>query len=219
MGGDADPVGIVNQGVSRNARLRLVHLAEPAVNDNQPPVCLDGVFPVFNPHRHMAVDNVGILPGKAEFLQNPQAGFFVLVVDVIGVFPLFAQFRVADKQPLKGGHFPPAEQGRTAAAPQKPEEILPPLAFRRAPPGVIPLPGHGFGVVNKGFAGQHLPVHVKLGEGTVLLHGDTAVEQQVLVAAEVHPALGVEEFHMLLQLLALLEGKPQLGHDLGLFLA
>ena len=66
VGSDPDPVGIINQRIPGNPRLRLIHLAEPTVNDDQFAACFYRFFAVFAADRYVAVDNMGKLAVEAE---------------------------------------------------------------------------------------------------------------------------------------------------------
>ncbi len=66
-------VGIVDQRISGNARCGLICLGNAAVNDKQLALRLDRAFSVFDPDRHMSVDNMSLLRVKPEVLQQRNA--------------------------------------------------------------------------------------------------------------------------------------------------
>ena len=192
----------------------MVGFAEAAVDDQQPPAAPDGAFPLGGTHRHMAVDDVGNRGIQAELGQDAPAGIRLRHLPVIGVFVFRPGGTVGDKIAFESGDPVPAEEGGDAAAPKVPHEVFIPLPT--VPGAVIGLAGGGVRVIHERPAGYQPLSRIEGGEGAVLLHGDAAVEEQVLVAAFVQAAIAVQEPDMPLQPLASPEGEPQGGHQLRL---
>ncbi len=156
----------------------------------------------------------------AGFAVQPELGknfagrLFPVPQDVIGVaaFPVrigirIMRVRVRQKVAFKCRHLFLAEQGGLRRAPQKPHGIHAILFLLRIMGGVIALPGQAVHPVQEGFAGKRLPVDVERPERTVLVHGDTAVIQQIAVVNQVDAAFGIKKADMLLQFFAVGEGK------------
>ena len=216
VGDDAEAGGVEDQGVPGDAGGGLVGLAEAAVDDNELAAGLEGALPLLGLDGDVAVDDVAVGPGQAEFGQHPVAHGGVVVVGVVGVFGLGPGCFVGHEPPLEGGHAVPAEDRGVAPAPQKPQVVHAELLLRRAGLGVVGLAGHRFGVVQEGAAGELAPVGLEGHEFPVLRHGQAAVEEQVAVKDLVQPALGVNKADVLLELLAALEGGGELAYDLVL---
>ena len=95
-----------------------------------------------------------------------------------------------------------AERGGVTSAPEEPQEVLAELAFRGAFPRVVTRTGGCFAPVHQRFAGQLLAAERELQELALVVHGDTAMVEQIAVEALVQPAFGVQETDMALQFFA-----------------
>ena len=95
------PVRIVDERITRDARLFMVRLAEPAVDDDELPLRFDGVFAELCTHGHVPVDDMAVLPLDAEILQHPLAEIPALAVEVVTVVLLLMEGGVVDVQPLE----------------------------------------------------------------------------------------------------------------------
>ena len=76
---------IVDKRIARDARLFVVRLAEPAVDDDELPLRFDGVFAELCTHGHVPVDDMAVLPLDAEILQHPLAEIPALAVEIVTV--------------------------------------------------------------------------------------------------------------------------------------
>ena len=117
-------------------------------------------------------------------------------------------FLICDEISFKGRHFILAEYRRLRTRPDIPEGIAPFSAFFLIL-RVISLAGIGFQHLVKLFAAAELAVHIDLFEISVLVHRHTAMIEQVGIKNLIHAALGKQEAHMLLELLAMNKGMPQ----------
>ena len=124
---------------------------------------------------------------------------------------------IFNEVPLKGRHLRLAVHRRPFPGPDVPDQILPQLSFLRlfriiSPAGMIlqhiveRLPAVG--------PAAHLHTH----EAPILIQRHAAVIQEVSVVNLVHPSLGIQEFHMPLQLLTPHESLLQAQHHLHLIL-
>ena len=60
-------VGVINQGIACDPGFGLIGFRKAAVNDKQFPAGLYRLLPVFYLNRHVAVDNMGAVPGQSKF--------------------------------------------------------------------------------------------------------------------------------------------------------
>ena len=195
-------MGVVDQGVSGDARFAAVGFGDAPVDDVETPPTSDGTFSVFQQYGNMAVDDMPVFRIQTEFLQNLSADLPAPVQVVVGRidFPGFRNALV-HKCSFKEGHFALAVQGGIGAAPQVPQEVPGFDLFGR-------VKGRKVGTVHD-FADpvQQFPAMIRIRprifsdmgqphfpEGTVLVQGNAAVVQQIAVAGFVHGALGVQEF-------------------------
>ena len=166
----------------------------------------------------MSVDNVAVRSLQAKVFHEALAHVRVVVVGVVGVLGLRPGVLVLNEPPLKGGHAVPAIGGRVPPAPEEPQKVHPVLPFRRARAGIVPLSGHRLGKVHEILSPQGFAVDFELHNLSIVGEGNAAMKQQVAVEHLIQPPLGVEEAHMLLELLAVLEGGGQLADHLVLLL-
>ena len=79
---------MVDQGITSNACLRVVGFGEAAVDDKQFPVCLDRVLAFDGAYGDMSVDDVAVLAGDAELVQQHVTDRFFFPEGIVGaVFP------------------------------------------------------------------------------------------------------------------------------------
>ena len=116
---------------------------------------------------------------------------------------------VRNKIVLKGGHFILAEHWGLGTAPQVPHQIHGPLLLHRALRHKICVLHLIVEVIHQASAGIDGVARHNAVEIAVRPHGDTAVVQQIGIVALVNSPVGVEEFHMLVQPSAVLEGRLQ----------
>ena len=78
-------MGVVHQRIAGDAGSLLVRLAEAPVDDQHLAAAVHRALAVLNLHRHVAVDDVGVLPGEAELRQDAVAHRRVGGMAVVGV--------------------------------------------------------------------------------------------------------------------------------------
>ena len=210
MGHQTVAGGVVDKGVSGDASGLLIGLAEAAVDDQKPAAAFSGTLPLLGLDGDMAVDDVAVGALQTELLQQGLAHRRVIVELIVDVLGLGPGGLVGDEAPLKGGHPIPAEDGAVAPGPQEPQKVHAGRPLRRTGGGVVGPAGGEIGVVQEGLAGQGLSIRLEGEEAAVLRHGDAPVEEQVAVEDLVQAALGIEEAHVPLELLAVEEGEGQL---------
>ena len=157
----------------------------------------------------MAVDNVGALHGKPEFLQQAVAEFFLQAQLVVGVHHFLICGFILHEIMFKGSHLILAEYRGFCPAPQIPHHIHGLLLTGR------PL-RHEIGILNLLVKEVHqrlpaigYPVHGDGIERTVLFHGNTAMVKEVGIITFINGPMGVQESYMLMQQFPMLEGGLQ----------
>ena len=88
VGDDTDIVGVVDQGIARDAAGGLIGLAEAAVDDDQLAAALDGALALFRLDGDVPIDDMAVRSGQAKFLQQHIADSWVVIPGVVSVFRL-----------------------------------------------------------------------------------------------------------------------------------
>lgn len=215
--GDAHAPGVEEHRVARDPRLPLVGAAESAVDDDEAAMRFAGIFALLCAHGDVPVHDAA--PGlvEPERGEDAAAEVLVIVILVIGVLRLLPGRLILDERALKRGDVATAEDGGVAPAPEEPEKIAPVLALYGAFRREIALPGELVAVIEKIAPAQAVAAEFKLEEAAVPVAGDAAVVKQVPVVAAVDRTNGIQEARMLLQTLAVHEGRDELAHQ-GLLL-
>lgn len=92
---------MVDQGITCNACFRVVGFGEAAVDDKQFPVCLDRVLAFDGAYGDMSVDDVAVLAGDAELVQQHVTDRFFFSEGIVGAFSSFCTDLSSMKQRSK----------------------------------------------------------------------------------------------------------------------
>ncbi len=165
----------------------------------------------------MAVDDMRLRGAQAEFRQDAADRRLILQKAVIGILCLLVRLLLRQEIPFEGGHLILAEQRGILVQPDIPHQIAPLFALRlidchKALADVVVKR-----VVQRA-AAVRFPVNLHCLEGSVLIERHAAVIEEVVVVNLIKASSGEQEFHMLLQPLAVDKGPLQPLHDLRLLL-
>ena len=197
---------MVDQRVSGDARLRVVRPGEAPVDDQQLAVRLDGGLALDRAHGDVPVDDVPVLAGHPELVQELVADGLLVAQGVVGPLLLDVRRLVGDEAALEGGHLALVEEGGVLAAPEVPRVV------EGEQPLVLVLLVEVGGahqlvhLVHQGLPLVRAPLYPHLLEGAVGVHGHRRVEEQVGVAHLVQAPVAEQAAHVLAQLLAPGEG-------------
>ena len=176
---DADAVGVEDERVAGNARRPLVGLAETAVDADFLAFRPDRAFAFLDLDRRMAVDDVSLRRVDAEFVEDLDAFVFIAIQAVVGILRFFPRRFVYDVTPFKSLDDAAGYRG-IGTAPEVPH-IVQAVSIAL----VISPADEVFRLIHEGFALIRLTVEVDFLKAAVLVEGQAAVEQEVVIHAAV----------------------------------
>lgn len=126
---EVEALAVVDEGVAGDARGAMIGMSESAINDEETPVCLDGVLALSSTHGDVAIDNVAVTALDAEMIEDVVDDAGIVTQEVIMAFRLLVRRLVFNEVSLESSHLALIEEGAIDAAPKVPKEVAGGLAL------------------------------------------------------------------------------------------
>lgn len=193
--------------ITGDARARMVGAAKAPVDHEQLASCAYGLLAAFRLHRRVPVDDVPVFGLHAKFAQNGIARRCLAREGEVGVHGLFPRRLVLKVGALEGLHIA-ARCGGAIPDPQVPEPV------ERGAVAVAPGAAcDAIAEVEVIAAASPGAFAIHAGEGTVFVHGNASVEEQVAVPHEIHRPMAEQELNMAAEVIGTGELRNKLIDD------
>ena len=199
---------IVNQCIAGDTGFLVHRTAEASIYNKQLAIGPDRVLSLYCVNRSMAIYDMRIIIIQSELVQYLTAEALIVIPAIVRIRRLCPHTLVCNVFHLKGLKHSATQRG-FFSSPQKPHKvhiILIRIVHIRSPCLLIAFIKQSSSVIK-------FTINIQLVKGSVAVHRDTAVIEQIAIVYIVHAALIIQKPDMLLQALSCHKLSVQLSHD------
>ena len=208
--------GVENERIAGDAGAGVVGLRDAAIDDEELAVRLDRGLATLRFHRHMTIYHMAHLRIHTKFRKDPVDIALFLREFIVDVKLLHMGIRILDEAVLEGRHLILSEERGAWTAPHVPEQVCSinfPLRIIFSVQE-IRIDGPLIEVIHEGLTADAALRRLELQEGTIHVHRNTAMVEDVVIDHLIHRAIRKEEADMLLKKLRMRKAVHQGVHQL-----
>ena len=118
-----ESTGMIDQGITGNACLRVVRTREAAINHQHLPIGLDRILTLHGAYRHMAVDDMAMSSLHTKLIQDLITNLLLRPQRIVGTLLLLVRLRIGNEETLERSHLALIEQRGIRTTPEIPDII------------------------------------------------------------------------------------------------